>query len=354
MIKQRMLSGIYSCDFRTPEGKRVRKSLHTRDLDEAKAMEMKLRYGTKETTKRTPLGTMTLSEAFTHALRVRDQWRSAKRLDSVELIYKSLEEHFGAECPLSRITDESLLDYAEMLRRRGRAPSTINKRLSLVSVLFDEAIKWKKYKGKKPTMVRYKVRNARRRLVTPAEEATAISLCIQSSPWEAAMADLIVILADTGMRQSEALRIQPRNVDVDNRAVLIVDTKNGDDRIVPLTGRAMEILARRNVAPVFEPLSPSVITHTWSRIREKMGLEKDKEFVLHAFRHTYGTTLANAGTDSFRLQKVMGHKSIQSTQRYIKVSASALGGLSSIIEQRTAKYEQEVSARAPSRDTPDK
>jgi integrase len=268
------------------------------------------------------------------------------------LVYKSLEDHFGAKCPLSRITNEAVLNYTERLRRRGRAPSTINKRQSILSVLFDEAIKWKKYNGDKPTMVPYKVRNARRRLITPEEEAKAISLCIQSSPFERAMADLIVVLADTGMRLSEALGIQPRNVDQELQAVLIVDTKNGDDRIIPLTGRALEVLGRRNVAPVFQPLSPSVVSHTWRRIRRKMGLQHEKEFVLHALRHTFGTTLANAGTDSFRLQKVMGHRSVQSTQRYVKVSPAALRGLSSIIEQRTAKYQKEVSARPPSTDTP--
>ncbi|SFH55359.1 Phage integrase family protein [Nitrosospira sp. Nsp14] len=82
-----------------------------------------------------------------------------------------------------------------------------------------------------------------------------------------------------------------------------------------------------------------------------MGLAHDKELVLHAFRHTYVSTLANTGSDSFRLQKVMGHKSIQSTERYINVSASALRGLSSIIEERTDKYQKEVTAKAQSPDT---
>jgi integrase len=168
------------------------------------------------------------------------------------------------------------------------------------------------------------------------------------------MADLIIVLADTGLRLSEAFRIQPRNVDMDNRMLLILNTKSGDDRVVPLTGRVMAILKRRNVAPVFQPLNADVASHTWRRIRLKMSLSHDKEFVLHAFRHTYGTTLANAGTDAFRLQKVMGHRSIQSAQRYIKVSASALKGLSSIIEARTSKYEEEVCAHSESKETTNK
>lgn len=354
MIKPRGKKRIYWCDFRTPDGKRIRQSLHTADWAEAKALEIKLRYDAKTTTDRIRRGGITLSEAFQHALRVRDSWRSAKSLASINLLYKHVAAHFGAKRPLSKITDELLLQYGEGLKRRRKTASTINKRLSLVSVLFGEAIKWKKYSGEKPLIIRYKVKNDRRRLITPKEEAQALSILRASnSPYEHAMADLVVVLADTGLRLGEALKINPRNVDVDNSALLVVDTKSTDDRIVPLTGRALGILKSRNVTPVFQPLNADVVSHIWRRIRIKMGLEHDKEFVLHALRHTYGSTLANAGTDSFRLQKVMGHKSILSTQRYIKVSASALKGLSSIIEERTAKYEKETLAKNPSTGTED-
>jgi hypothetical protein len=58
---------------------------------------------------------------------------------------------------------------------------------------------------------------------------------------------------------------------------------------------------------------------------------------MHALRHTYVSTLANAGTDAFRLQKVMGHKSIVTTQGYIKVSMSALEGLADVMEIRNSE-----------------
>ncbi len=335
---------IYHCDFRAPDGRRIRQSLHTSDRAEAQALEIKLRYDAKSVCDRIRRGGITLSEAFQHALRVRDSWRSAKSLGSIEIVYMQVAEYFGPLRPLSTITSEALLQYGEKLKRAGKAPSTINKRLFLISVLFDEAMKWKKYSGEKPFIIPYKINNTRRRLITPEEEAKAISLCKRSSPHESAMADLIIVLADTGLRLSEAFKIKPRNVDLDNRAVLIMDTKSGDDRVVPLTKRALELLKRRNVAPVFGPLNTDNVEKIWSRIRKKMGLEHDREFVLHAFRHTYGSTLANAGTDSFRLQKVMGHRSLMTTNKYVKVSASALKGLSNIMEERTSKYEEEVSS----------
>jgi integrase len=352
MIKPTGKKRTYWCDFRTPDGQRIRQSLHTTYWAEAKALEIKLRYDAKATTDRIRRGGITLSEAFQHALRVRDSWRSAKSLASIEAIYRHVAKHFGPGRPLAKITSELLLKYAEGLQRRRKTPSTINKRLSLISVLYDEAIKWKKYSGEKPMIIRYRVKNDRRRLITAEEEAKVLSMLrASSSPYEQAMADLIVILADTGLRLGEALKINPRNLDVDNSALLVVDTKSADDRIVPLTGRALEILKRRNKAPVFQPLKADAATNIWQRIREKMALGHDREFVLHAFRHTYGSTLANAGTDSFRLQKVMGHKSILSTQRYVKVSPSALRGLSRIMEERTQKYEKEVLAKAQPKDT---
>src|SRR5687768_16902447 len=105
MIKQRALSGIYSCDFYTPEGKRVRKSLHTTDRREAKKREAKLKSQAKADS-RPREEDINLSEAFRHALRIRDEWRSAKRLDSVRQVYKSVEDHFGANRLLSQIDQE--------------------------------------------------------------------------------------------------------------------------------------------------------------------------------------------------------------------------------------------------------
>ena len=78
------------------------------------------------------------------------------------------------------------------------------------SVIFDECIRRNKYDGKKPTIEWYKVKSGRRRVITPEEKATAISLRIQSSPYESATADFIVILADAGLRLGDALKVNPR------------------------------------------------------------------------------------------------------------------------------------------------
>lgn len=339
-IKRTGAKGTYWCDFRTAEGERVRLSLKTTDKKEARELEAQLIYDVNARIKSKRKDGITIAEAYAHALRVRDDWRSAKRPDSIHMTYKAVVKHFGANCLLSKLTEDSLLDFGEEMFAEGLAPSTVNKRLSIISVLFEEAIKRDtgrvgRSNLRKPSIAYYKVNNTRRRLVTPAEEAQALDLLKASnSPFEQAMADLVTVLADTGMRLAEALGLKPVHINEEYRTILITKTKNDEDRVIPLTVRAYDILvSRRHNNPLFHPLSASTASHIWRRVRAKMGLADDPEFVLHAFRHTFGSTLANAGVDSFRLQKAMGHRSLTSTQGYIKLAVAGLEGLSGIIEK---------------------
>ncbi|MBA2660558.1 MAG: site-specific integrase [Nitrosospira sp.] len=340
MIKPVGRKGIYWCSFYPVGGKRVRESLHTTDKKEAQQREAKLMLEAEAKATARREGGLTLKEAFTHAMRVRDSWRSAKCPQSIHNIYVMLVKHFGEDCYLSELDDETMLEYGEQLHDGGLTASTINKRFSVIAVLFEEAIRWKKYHGRKPNTIRYRVKNGRRRLISNQEELQAISLLQASgSPWENAMADLVATLADTGLRLSEALNLQPQHISEYAKAVLVVDTKTDEDRAVPLTDRAFRILTRRaqGNSKLFSPLTRNSACHIWDRVRTKMGLQDEKEFVLHAFRHTYGSTLANAGMDAFRIQKLMGHATILTTQRYVKVANSSLTEASSIMTARSAQ-----------------
>jgi integrase len=57
------------------------------------------------------------------------------------------------------------------------------------------------------------------------------------------MAPLVTFLLYTGARVSEALYLDWREVDLARRRVVFLDTKNGEDRGVPLHDRVFEVLA---------------------------------------------------------------------------------------------------------------
>ena len=340
MIKPKGKKGIYHCDFYDLEGERVRQSLNTTDKREAKELVAKLMADSEERLKNRRKGGITIEEAFRHTLRTRDEWRSSKSPESIQKVYGYVSKHFGEKATLASLDEATVIKYGEDLIKNGLSASTVNKRLSLISVLFEESIAAGKFHGKAPKFDHYKVKNGRRRVISIEEEQKAIALLLSKpSEYNIAMADLIVVLADTGARLSEALNIVPGRVNMSEQAVLIVDTKNGDDRVVPVTERCLEVFTRRNSTPMFGPLTASNAEHIWSRIRKQMGLENDTEFVLHVFRHTFGSTLANAGVDAFRIKQIMGHRTIQTTEIYVKVATSALKGLPEILEMRKKKHD---------------
>jgi integrase len=74
-------------------------------------------------------------------------------------------------------------------------------------------------------------------------------------------------------------------------------------------------------------------SHAWTRIDQshlirafRKALEKAKieNFRFHDLRHTFGSRLAQAGVDTFTIMKLMGHKDIRSTLRYMHHSMESL------------------------------
>ena len=50
--------------------------------------------------------------------------------------------------------------------------------------------------------------------------------------------------------------------------------------------------------------------------KKKLGMEHEKDFVMHSLRHTYITRLLNKKVGIEVVQKIVGHKDIRITQRY--------------------------------------
>ena len=59
-------------------------------------------------------------------------------------------------------------------------------------------------------------------------------------------------------------------------------------------------------------------------MRTDMGLDDDKEFVLHCLRHTCASRLVQKGVQIQVVQQWLGHKSIQMTLRYAHLNVNNL------------------------------
>lgn len=126
----------------------------------------------------------------------------------------------------------------------------------------------------------------------------------------------------TGCRACEWRLAKWDWIDFSRDTMTIPKTKNGDAFDVLLSPEALALLHKlpRQTDYIFpgnkrgRPLSRSSVWRCWDRTRRRAGLPHIK---IHSLRHTFATWLRRSGTAIELLQKLINHKSIQSTMIYL-------------------------------------
>ena len=177
------------------------------------------------------------------------------------------------------------------------------------------------------TLPRFVAENEMKRVLSerrPIEDARA-----------ARDAVLLEILYGSGLRASEAVGLDWRDVSFAQRQLHVRAGKGGKDRIVPLTGAARAALraladvtrdATSGTNPVFvgsrgTRLDVRSVGRIVARGMRDAGAA---EVNPHALRHSCATHLLDDGADLRSIQELLGHASLTTTQRYTHVSLKQL------------------------------
>jgi integrase/recombinase XerC len=148
-------------------------------------------------------------------------------------------------------------------------------------------------------------------------------------------AALLEILYGSGLRASEAVALDWRDVSFAQRQLHVHRGKGGKDRIVPLTSAARAALraladasrsATTGARPVFvgsrgTRLAVRSVGRIVARAMRAAGVA---EVNPHALRHSCATHLLDHGADLRSIQELLGHASLTTTQRYTHVSLKQL------------------------------
>jgi integrase/recombinase XerD len=150
---------------------------------------------------------------------------------------------------------------------------------------------------------------------------------------------ILETLYATGIRVSELKRLTLQDVDTEERVLRVVLGKGGKDRNVPLTRAAAAAIeaylldareklrgARRSTLLFLAPRggllhasTANDIVHAWAK---KIGIKRT--VTCHTFRHSVATHLLKGGADIRHIQVLLGHASLQATERYTRVEVSDL------------------------------
>lgn len=129
-------------------------------------------------------------------------------------------------------------------------------------------------------------------------------------------ANIVELLALTGMRSTESSRVEIRDVFLARRQIAVRFGKTGS-RTVRLNDRAAE-LANQIIGPRREgrlwPFGNAGLRALFERWRKRLG---EPRMHPHAIRHTYGTALAAAGMSAHALARAMGHSTLQMSMVYV-------------------------------------
>lgn len=217
-------------------------------------------------------------------------------------------------------------------RKGGLAPATVEKIRICFNRSFELALRWG-LAGIKHNPVRaiprHKFNNAKERYLSSEEAARLMEAAGQSLNPQ--LKNIVGLLLLTGARKRELLDARWEHIDRERKAWFLPDTKNGTSRWVPLSQAALDIideLPRFDKCPWLLPNPASKaktpytdLKHPFDTARKLAGLP---DVTIHTLRHSAASFMANAGIDIFAVGKVLGHKSIASTQRYSHLANDTL------------------------------
>ncbi len=219
---------------------------------------------------------------------------------------------------LSRIRGADLAEYRDRRLAAGLSDSSVRLELAIISHLFTVAMKeWRMEGLRNPVLSVRKPApgKARDRRLSLGEEKRLLAEC--APPLEA----IILFALETGMRRGEIHKLLWKDVDLGKCTAQLLDTKNGEDRTIPLSSRALNVLKGlpRNINGKVFPGAD--ISHSFAAACRRAGIE-DLHF--HDLRHEATSRLFERGFNPMEVSSITGHKTLQMLKRYTHLRAEDL------------------------------
>jgi integrase len=308
--------------------------------------------------------------AFAERFREEMKSRHAKKPKTVTYYTNSLDRllEFAPfqQARLDHVDEEMIAAYIAKRRKakkRGGKTilvATVNRELEVLRRLVRIAAEWKVIQ-RVPKISREKGEVGRERILNHAEEAAYLAVAKQP------LRDIATAIADGGFRPEEIFRARWEQTHFDPAGKAQYGwihnpygkTKYAK-RNVSMTGRVRALLEMRHeeqgrpsegwVFPA-ETASGHVdsLKSQHAQALEDSGLALPKgsllePLVLYSFRHTMLTRLGESGVDAFAIQKIAGHSSILTSQKYVHPTPERIEGAFTQLENYNRSKEEELRA----------
>jgi integrase len=227
-----------------------------------------------------------------------------------------------------RLTLDDLRSYFVYLAvERGLSGASCRLYLNAIRFLYLQVLKWPRFDVAIPMP---KVVQRIPELLSHAEVAAILAACANAKHRM-----MLTTCYGCGLRVSELVALQVRDIDSERRLLRTVQGKGAKDRLVPLGPTLLGQL--RGYWQLYRPsqwlfpgrspaaaLGVSSIQKAFTQAKARAGVGKIGG--IHSLRHAYATHQLEAGLPVHLLQYQLGHSNIQSTLRYVHWAPSARQG----------------------------
>lgn len=271
------------------------------------------------------------SERFVRALRIKDYSRATVK-SYVSVLDKFVMWLGGRVNSLSLATDELVFQYADELVGQKRVTSTYLR-------VFKAALHsyFSEVEGVPrllPMLAGIRKRHALPSILTKGE-VTRLLAVTQNLKHRA----MLAVMYGSGLRVSEVVKLRIEDINFDNLTLRVRMAKGKKDRYSvfseSIIGALHELSAgREGKEPLFwsnqrsgKAVSARTLQNVFAQAKRKAGITK--KVSCHSMRHSFATHLLEGGTDLRVIQKLLGHKHIQTTTIYTGVARRTLQNVKS-------------------------
>ena len=237
-------------------------------------------------------------------------------------------EKFKKDVPFDGVTFEFLNDFERFLREKELHKNTIAKHFTIVRRYVNLAINKELFDLNKYPFRKFKLQRVKtyRAYLVPEELERLENLRLpdEMAEYQTAL-DKYLFSCYTGLRYSDVSALRPDNLIMeDGKEWLILTMQKTKDEIrlpvhLPVFSKALDIIYNYvSGKPLVFPEQKNVeINKHLKAIAAKAKINKKVTF--HTARHTQATYLLYKGVSITTVQKLLGHKRLETTQIYGKV-----------------------------------
>lgn len=232
-----------------------------------------------------------------------------------------------------QLTQEQIRTYLLQLQERGLSSSSQNVAISGLRFFYQQVLGWNQEQlflpPRKRTWRLPEVLSARE-----VERLLAAAVKLRDRC-------LLMTAYSAGLRVSELIQLRLSDIHTERMMIRVEQGKGKKDRYTILSQRLLGELKRykqtyQPVSWVFFgqnrdcPLDISAAQKIYNLAKQKSGVEKGKG--IHTLRHCFATHLLEAGVDLVTIKTLLGHNSLQSTQRYLQIRQPKLDSTTSPLD----------------------